>query len=145
MPVKPVASPAYSMVHGVLLLRELAAWLPGKQVMWFVCCGNDLADNLRPDMGDVPYAVGRPNRCGHRREVSTGHGTQLLTFGRFHRDNDVLYAHLCAPSAYRDRVFAAADFLVGEAAESCRNWREGMDGNRAGHRLVARLLDTLAR
>lgn len=44
------------------MLRELAAWLPGRQVMWFVYCGNDLADNLRPDM--VTYRMPLAGQTG---------------------------------------------------------------------------------
>jgi hypothetical protein len=48
--VKAIASPAYSMVHGLLWMERLADRLADKTVIWLVYSGNDLVDNLRPAM-----------------------------------------------------------------------------------------------
>src|SRR4051812_5063145 len=48
--VKAIGAPGYSMVHGVLLMEQLAERLHGKLIVWLVYLENDLQDNLAPEM-----------------------------------------------------------------------------------------------
>ena len=48
--IKAIGAPAYNMVQEVLLMRQLSSNLSGKLVVWFIFVGNDLHDNLVPDM-----------------------------------------------------------------------------------------------
>lgn len=117
--VKAVASVAYSMVHGVLLMRRLAPRLRGKTVVWLVYCGNDLSDNIRPNQGGyrMPFARGDP---GESWEIVTDHvSPEPWRFASPTSTNPALLAAFCTPSWYSQRVFSAADFLVGEAARAC--------------------------
>lgn len=121
--VKPIASDAYSMVHGLVWMHRLAPRLAGKTVVWFVYCGNDLADNLRPNHWHyrMPFVKGNP---GESWEVVTEHvSPEPWTFrAPAERENPQrLFAELCTPSWYTERVFSAADFLIGEAARVCRD------------------------
>lgn len=117
--VKAVASVAYSMVHGVLWMRRLAPRLRGKTVVWLVYCGNDLADNLRPNQGRyrMPFVRGEP---GQSWELVTEHvSPEPWPFTSPGSSNPQLLAEFCTPSWYSQRVFAAADFLIAEAARTC--------------------------
>lgn len=117
--VKAVASVAYSMVHGVLWMRRLAPRLRGKTVVWLVYCGNDLADNLRPNQGRyrMPFVRGEP---GQPWELVTDHvSPEPWPFAYPRSSNPQLLAEFCTPSWYSQRVFAAADFLIAEAARTC--------------------------
>ena len=48
--LKPLVRLAYNMVQEVLLMRQLSSQLAGKLVVWFIFVGNDLHDNLTPNM-----------------------------------------------------------------------------------------------
>ena len=48
--IKAIGAPGYNMVQEVLLMEEVAPSLKGKLVVWFVYFGNDLYDNLAPEM-----------------------------------------------------------------------------------------------
>ena len=117
--VKAVASPAYSMVHEVLWMGRLARRLRGKTVAWLIYWGNDLSDNLRPNLGSyrMPFVRGRP---GGPWEIVTDHvSDEPWTLQSRPRDNDKLVVEYCTPSWEGERVFSAADFLIGEAARIC--------------------------
>lgn len=119
--VKPIASDAYSMVHSVLWMQRLAPRLRQKTVAWFVYCGNDLADNLRPNHWGyrMPFLKENP---GDSWEIVSGHVSPEPWRFRSpaeREDPRRLFAELCTPSCYSDRVFAAADHLIGEAAKLC--------------------------
>lgn len=120
--VKPIASDAYSMVHGLLWMHRLASRLRGKTVVWFVYCGNDLADNLKPDLWGyrMPFLKGNP---GESWEILTDHvSPEPWPFrpppGRANPAR--LYAEFSTPSWYTERVFSAADYLISEAASLCQ-------------------------
>lgn len=121
--VKPIASDAYSMVHGLLWMRRLASRLPGKTVVWFIYCGNDLADNLNPELWGyrMPFLKGNP---GESWEIRTDHvSPEPWPFrpppGRANPAR--LYAEFSTPSWYTERVFGAADHLISEAASLCND------------------------
>lgn len=121
--VKPIASDAYSMVHGLLWMQRLAPRLAGKTVVWFVYCGNDLADNLRPNHWHyrMPFVKGNP---GESWEIVTDHVSPEPWRFRppAERENPQrIFADLCTPSWYSDRVFSAAAFLIGQAAQACQD------------------------
>ena len=48
--IYPIGVPGYSMVQELLLMRKFAPSLKGKSVVWFICFGNDLYDNIVPNM-----------------------------------------------------------------------------------------------
>ena len=50
VPIKSIGAPGYNMVQEVLLMEELASCIKGKLVIWFIYLGNDLYDNLAPEM-----------------------------------------------------------------------------------------------
>lgn len=119
--VKPIASDAYSMVHGLLWMQHLAPRLRGKTVVWFVYCGNDLADNLNPNHWGyrMPFLKGNP---GESWEIVTDHvSPEPWRFRppRGRADPERLFAEFCTPSWYTERVFSAADFLISQAASLC--------------------------
>lgn len=119
MSIKAVASPAYSMVHGLLWLRRLRDHLRGRPVVWVVYTGNDLADNLQPDIGTYRMPFVRQDADGDW-EVTTAHvSPDPWTFAAPPRPNVRLFAAFSTPGPYSQRVFGAADHLIGEAAAAC--------------------------
>ena len=117
--VKAIASPAYSMVHGLLWMRRLGQRLRGKTVVWFLFCGNDLADNLAPDLADRRMPFVRQDALGGWEVVTDHVSPEPWTFGGGPRRHDELFAAMCSASSYADRAMGAADHLIGEAAALC--------------------------
>lgn len=125
--VKSLASPAHSMVHNTMQMHSLAAQLPGKTVIWLIYGGNDLSDNLHPNLGATRVPFLRRRDDGSWETVAEHVSQEPWTFASQPRDNDRLFAEMCTPSPYQERVFSAADHLIGQAADLCAS---------AGARLV---------
>jgi hypothetical protein len=114
--IKSFGAPGYSMVHGVVLMERLAERLAGKLVVWFICLENDLDDNLAP--ATWHYRSPFTKRMVNGWEIETRHVTskpwQCSEWGRTR-----LLPHLCVPGPIPERVYGAADYLVGRAAAAC--------------------------
>src|SRR5215210_5076791 len=50
VPMKPIGTGGYSMVQEFLWMQHLQSRIHGKLVVWFIYYGNDLYDNLMPDL-----------------------------------------------------------------------------------------------
>lgn len=115
--VKPIGSDGYDMVQGLLWMERLAPDLTGKVVFWFVCYGNDLWDNLRPNTG--PYRKPFVRRVDDDWEIVTGHvSPEPWPFPSTTNDNAAL-AELCCRSPSTDRVFSASEALLRRAQAIC--------------------------
>lgn len=115
--VKPIGSDGYSMVHALLWMRRLAPELAGKLVVWFVYIGNDLHESLLPSMG--PYRMPFVRERGPDWEIVTEHiDTKPWPFPTSHSYHERL-ADMCCCTASSDRIFAGADFLIGQAYSTC--------------------------
>jgi hypothetical protein len=120
IPVKAVAAIAYNMVQELIWLRRLANRLAGKLVVWFVYQGNDLYENLQPNVMQyrAPYLLDRTGGWS----IEHGHVSRdPWPFERSFRDYDRLLAEICTPGALADRAYAASSYLVQQAAECCED------------------------
>jgi hypothetical protein len=120
--IKPVAVVGYSMVQELLCMRQHERWLRGKRVVWLVYLGNDLYDNLTPDLGG--YRKPFVREAGSRWEIVTSHVSEtawpIVTPDRMDGSNHFWrLADLCSDTFLAKRAFGAADFLIGQAAEIC--------------------------
>jgi hypothetical protein len=121
--VKPAAAPGYNMAQAVLLLHELAPRLRGKRVAWFVYVGNDLYDNLSPEMNGyrTPFVRWTPDD-GWR--IVTRHVRRepwTASRGRAGQTHLPVLAALHAPTALAERAAEACRFLIEEARAVCAN------------------------
>jgi hypothetical protein len=130
MRIKPVGAPGYNMAQELLLLRELGPRLRGKTVAWFVYPGNDLFDNLSPQIDGyrAPFVRRRPEDGAWEivdRHVSAAPWTASRgRRGRFHLP---VLAALHAPTPLAERAQGAAAYLLAEGRHLCET---------AGARLV---------
>jgi hypothetical protein len=121
--IKSVGSPGYNMVQALLWMRRYAHRLRGKMVVWFICTENDLAENLKPYTSkDYPTPFLRSANGAGKWEVVADH----VRSTRSHEvdggiSNVTLFAYLCTPCAYSDRVYAAARHLIREAQALCQS------------------------
>jgi hypothetical protein len=121
--VKGVGATAYNMVQELLLMQELAPRLSGKHVVWFVCLGNDLIQNLIPSYLHYPTPFVRHTDGGASWEIVTRHAGRrwAFTLAPF-RDPDLwlrIAADLHAPTPLARRAYSACEFLIREARDVC--------------------------
>jgi hypothetical protein len=115
--IKAVGAPGYNMVQGLLLMRRLAPELTGKTVVWLVYLGNDLADNLRPEMDGYRTPFLRRAEDTGSWHIHTGHlGPQPWTFPTRLRAHE-LFMEIATGAHLGRRAFAAAEHLIGEARD----------------------------
>lgn len=130
--IKAIAAPAYNMVQEVLLMHEVSAQLSGKLVVWFIFVGNDLHDNLTPNMYHYRMPFVREVNGAGSWEIVTSHVSPVkwpYTSTRF-RDYtlwDRLLGDIHSPSFLAQRAYSACEFLIGKGSDIC---------NRAGARLL---------
>jgi hypothetical protein len=130
--IKAIGAPGYNMAQEVLLMRQLSPQLVGKLVVWFIFLGNDLYDNLTPNMYRyrMPF-VREVNETGSWQLV-TSHVSPAqwpYTSARF-RDFtlwDRILADTHSPTPLSQRAFSACEFLIGKGHDIC---------SRAGARLL---------
>ena len=120
--VKAIGAPGYSMVQGVILMRQLAHQLSGKLVVWFVYPENDLYDNLFPSVFGYRSPFARNKNGSEEWEIISDHVSPdtWVSSARIRPNMDVL-AELCTASPLSDRIYAACRYLIREAAEACTN------------------------
>jgi hypothetical protein len=122
--IKAVGATAYNMVQELLLMRELADELAGKQVVWFICLGNDLLQNLVPSFLHYPTPFVRQDAPGAPWEIVTRHVGRPWPFPlAAFRDHDLwlrLAADLHAPTLLAERAYSACEYLIDEGRRLCR-------------------------
>lgn len=118
--VKPIGANGYSMVHGALWMRRLAPQLAGKVVVWFVYYGNDLHESVLPNMGRYRMPFVREDRGTGKWEIVTDHvSPEPWPFSSSRTYHEML-AEICCATRSGRRILSAADFLIREAAQTCR-------------------------
>jgi hypothetical protein len=121
--IKTIGAPGYNLVQELLLLEQVAPQLQGKLVVWFVYIGNDLSDNLSPEMEGyrAPFIRQRPD--DGRWDIVTHHLSPAkwtcsdnAKLRRFH----AVLAALHSETAFAKRAYAACEFLLTRGYRVCR-------------------------
>jgi hypothetical protein len=134
--IKAIGAPAYSMVQPVLWMERMKAHLSGKMVVWLVCLGNDLDDNLHPGLHQYRAPFVRRNRESERLEIATDHvDASRWTVTSREGSLDSLI-EICSSGYAAERAFDAVDYLVGRANDVCQE---------VGARLVVMTIPELSR
>ena len=71
--IKPIGIGGYSMVQAFLWMERLAPSLRGKMIVWFIYYGNDLSDNLVPDLRGYRRPFVREDKTRGDWEIVTHH------------------------------------------------------------------------
>lgn len=118
--IKSIGVNGYNMVQSLLWMRQLAPHLSEKMVIWFVYHGNDLYENLKPNLGKYTMPFVR-NKAGlDAWEVVTDHVSEDEWGGDRDRDYYSALAQICTPTtALSRRAFAASEYLIRKANEIC--------------------------
>jgi hypothetical protein len=121
--IKAIGSPGYNMVQALLWMRRYASRLRGKTVVWFICMENDLAENLKAYTSDsYPTPFLRARNGTTDWEIIADHLQPKTWLERETGiSNTILFAYLCTPCPYSERVYAAARYLIQEAKTICQS------------------------
>lgn len=134
--VKAIGAPGYNMVQSLLWLERYASRLRGKLVVWLAYPGNDLEDNIRPNMQRYRAPFVRASADGDGWEIVTSHvRPEPWTFPA-RTPNFGTFIEICRPTAISRRALAACEFLVRRANDVAL---------RAGAELVVASIPDLAK
>jgi hypothetical protein len=118
--IKAIGAPGYNMVQELLLMRQLSSQLRDKLVVWFPYLGNDLYENLMPDMKGyrTPF-VRQVNGAGDWEIVTHHINPTKWPYTSRQRSYLHILAQLCTPAFLSQRVYAACEFLIKEGNKIC--------------------------
>jgi hypothetical protein len=122
--IKAIGAPGYNMVQEVLLMEQLSSQLADKLVVWFVFVGNDLHDNLTPNMYHYRMPFVREVNGTGSWEITTSHVNPVkwpYTSARF-RDFTLwqrFLADIHSPTFLAQRAYSACEFLIGKGKDIC--------------------------
>jgi hypothetical protein len=122
--VKAVGSAGYNMVQELLWMRRLAPQLRGKLIVWFIYFGNDLYENLTPDMCGyrMPF-VRTLNGTGAWEIVSSHISPKKWFYALGSNDDSRKYyaklAELCSRSFLSEKAYPACEYLLREGRNLC--------------------------
>jgi hypothetical protein len=124
--IKAVGVPGYNMVQELMLLEELAPKLRHKQVVWFCYVGNDLFDNLSPEMLGYRAPFLRRIQGSTGWEVVTSHlASQSWTCSAgartLRRSGYPLMPALHSDTVFSQRVYSACESLIERGYQICKN------------------------
>ena len=118
--MKAVGVNGYSMVHEFLWMKRLSARLSRKLVVWFIYYGNDLFENLQPNLERYRMPFVREANVVGGWEIVTDHVSRDPWPFTPHRHYYELLAEICSPGYLSERVFSACRFLIAEANDLCK-------------------------
>ena len=120
--IKAVGSPGYSMVHELILMRQLSTQLAEKLVVWFICLQNDLYDNLRPEnqyFYRTPFV--RNVNDGTEWEIVTSHvNSTKWPYPTLKENCHQLFGKSCMQGPLSKHVYSACNFLIREGHDTCK-------------------------
>lgn len=120
--IKPVGTGGYSMVQEFLWMQQLQSRIGGKLVVWFIYYGNDLYDNLMPDLRAYRKPFLRETDGGW--EIVSSHMSAakwpIITQGRMQGENHMpKLAELCSDTFIAKRAYPACEYLIRVGKELC--------------------------
>lgn len=118
--VKAVGVNGYNMVQELLWMERLSDRLAGKLVVWWIFLGNDLYENLQPNLGSYRMPFLRRDGDG-LWQLTAEHVSPLpWTASTSRRDYYQALAQLCSESPLAERAYSACELLIASARAVCQ-------------------------
>lgn len=119
--IKAIGVNGYNMVQEIIWMEKLSEYLVGKLVVWFIYYGNDLYENLQPNLGHYRMPFVRNVNGVQDWEVVTSHvsSEKWPSFSR-RKYYDKL-AEICSPTYFSERAFSACEYLIRRGRDICSN------------------------
>jgi hypothetical protein len=121
--IKPVGIGGYSMVQTLLWMEDVAHTLRGKLVVWFVYLGNDLYDNLSPELRGYRKPFVREGRPAGGWEIISSHVTDekwpIIVRARKGHIHLATLTELCSGTFLAGRAYGACEYLIRRAQHVC--------------------------
>jgi hypothetical protein len=124
--MKPIGIGGYNMVQAFLWIERLAPVLREKLVVWFIYYGNDLSDNLVPDLRGYRRPFLREDKSQGDWEIVSHHISPdpwpIVTQGRMQGETDLpRLAQICSDTFLAQRAYAACEYLLRLGHQVCTN------------------------
>jgi len=124
--IKAIGAVGYNMVQELLWLQTLSAQVKGKLVVWFIYLGNDLYENLVPDLRGYRMPFVREANGAGDWEIAASHVNPTKWpssdhAGPYGRNYYAKLAELCAPTFLSRRAYAACEFLIRKGIGICNS------------------------
>ncbi len=117
--VKAIGINGYNLVQSLLWMERYAPRLEGKLIVWLVYYGNDLYENLCPNLEQYRMPFVRSTREG-KWEIATEHVRAKKWIHTRKRDYLGRLSEICSGGFLTERSFSACDYLIGRARAVCR-------------------------
>jgi hypothetical protein len=122
--IKSVGIGGYSMVQELLWIQNLKPALAEKLVVWFIYYGNDLYDNLMPDLRGYRKPFVRENRLTGEWEIVSSHVTpepwSIIHQGRMQGQHHIpKLGELCSDTFLARRAYRACEYLIDAGKHAC--------------------------
>jgi hypothetical protein len=122
--IKSVGIGGYSMVQELLWMKELKNSLHRKLVVWFIYYGNDLFDNLMPDLRGYRKPFVRESSMTGEWEIVSSHVApeqwSIIHQGRMQGQHHIpKLAELCSDTFLAKRAYRACEYLIETAKQIC--------------------------
>jgi hypothetical protein len=119
--IKPIGSPGYNMVQELLWMHQLASQLRGKLVVWFIYHGNDLYDNLIPNLSVYRMPFVRQVNGAGSWEIVRSHvtSTKWPSAGEHNLRLKEKWKATFVAGPRSERAFNACEFLLTQGRDLC--------------------------
>jgi hypothetical protein len=117
--IKSIGTNGYNMVQSLLWMQRLSPQLSGKLIVWFIYIGNDLYENLQPNLQSYRMPFVRLIPQTDRWEIVTHHISRAKWPIASQRQYYHRLAEICGPTHLAQRVYSACEFLVTQGKEVC--------------------------
>jgi glycosyltransferase involved in cell wall biosynthesis len=127
--IKSIGVPGYNLVQELLWMKEYSKHFRNKLIVWLVFDGNDLYDNVIPNLYHYRMPFLRKTDGAREWEIVTSHLTPTDWPWNYERNSREREKYLATygRNVMADRVYAACEYLIKEGRDLCE---------RAGGRLV---------
>ena len=119
--IKAIGVNGYNMVQELWWMHRLKPKLKDKLVVWFVYHGNDLLENLTPNLAHYRMPFLRLDASTQSWQIVTDHVSAKPWTTSKARDYYKSLATYCQPSRAPERIFDACAFLIKEGKSVCED------------------------